>query len=521
MATQTHLDGALDVEAFTAGARRLARSLKAPAPDGWLPLYQRGLIAAQVQGDRRALADVAHFGAIRLDTDGHHAEAIAQLEFARSLCGADPSAVALLRSMQGLYEALAGNGVAAQVSVAAAEAAALRARPQRIRLECAVNCAIARCILLLELDSLDDVEALAGRVHRTKFEWQSSGLVSWLIPTMVARGGHVSASQWVRALAALAESGGHPWRAADAAAFRYALDTTDAGRELEAPTAGANYLAAWRIGLARLQRAVRSGGSALHADAGDELQALRTRVHAGFADGFHIVQALLAGGDVHGGQELDLAPPRGVSLLNIGLVLAGAELVAVHGTQSTATTWISWFGRSVSPAVRTALEWPVARDRVEGLLRIRTGDVRGGTAQLRAAIRWCDESGYDVEAGIARLQLAEVLALGEVPAVERRWRRLRATGLATIQQHGLDPVVFAYDATRALAQGRGARTSLLAPREVEVLRLLAEGMTYREAASVLGVQWRTVQTHAYHAYSKLGVGRRVAAVDAARRLGVI
>jgi DNA-binding NarL/FixJ family response regulator len=61
----------------------------------------------------------------------------------------------------------------------------------------------------------------------------------------------------------------------------------------------------------------------------------------------------------------------------------------------------------------------------------------------------------------------------------------------------------------------------LTPREVEVIRLFRDGCSYRDAAAVLGVGWRTVQSHAYNAYRKLGVSSRMAAVSAAARMRLI
>jgi DNA-binding NarL/FixJ family response regulator len=51
----------------------------------------------------------------------------------------------------------------------------------------------------------------------------------------------------------------------------------------------------------------------------------------------------------------------------------------------------------------------------------------------------------------------------------------------------------------------------LTPRELEVLRLLAEGLTNREIAERLVVSPLTVHTHLGSIYSKLGVTSRSAA----------
>ncbi|MDA0160235.1 AAA family ATPase [Solirubrobacter ginsenosidimutans] len=60
----------------------------------------------------------------------------------------------------------------------------------------------------------------------------------------------------------------------------------------------------------------------------------------------------------------------------------------------------------------------------------------------------------------------------------------------------------------------------LTVREVEVLGLLAEGLTNRQIASRLFISQKTVGAHMAHIYAKLGVHSRVEAAGRARQLGV-
>jgi LuxR family maltose regulon positive regulatory protein len=60
----------------------------------------------------------------------------------------------------------------------------------------------------------------------------------------------------------------------------------------------------------------------------------------------------------------------------------------------------------------------------------------------------------------------------------------------------------------------------LTEREVEVLRLLAAGLTAREVAERLFVTFNTVHSHVRTIYRKLGIGSRSEAVARARELGV-
>jgi DNA-binding NarL/FixJ family response regulator len=75
-------------------------------------------------------------------------------------------------------------------------------------------------------------------------------------------------------------------------------------------------------------------------------------------------------------------------------------------------------------------------------------------------------------------------------------------------------------ATRLLGQVRAPADSLSA-RELEVLRLIAQGSTNREAARTLFISEATVKSHVLHIYAKLGVNDRAAAVAVAFRRGLL
>ncbi|HSO68461.1 MAG TPA: response regulator transcription factor [Arachnia sp.] len=61
----------------------------------------------------------------------------------------------------------------------------------------------------------------------------------------------------------------------------------------------------------------------------------------------------------------------------------------------------------------------------------------------------------------------------------------------------------------------------LSARELDVLRLVEEGVTNRGIAKRLFISEGTVKTHLVHAYAKLGAESRTAAVAAARRHGLL
>jgi LuxR family maltose regulon positive regulatory protein len=61
----------------------------------------------------------------------------------------------------------------------------------------------------------------------------------------------------------------------------------------------------------------------------------------------------------------------------------------------------------------------------------------------------------------------------------------------------------------------------LSGRELEVLQLIAEGLSRQEIASQLVLSLNTVKTHARNIYSKLGVNNQMQAVGKARGLGLL
>ena len=65
---------------------------------------------------------------------------------------------------------------------------------------------------------------------------------------------------------------------------------------------------------------------------------------------------------------------------------------------------------------------------------------------------------------------------------------------------------------------RGQRTT---PRELEILRLLAEGKTNKEIAMLLGITARTVETHRSKIMLKLGLHSLAELIHYAMRNGIV
>jgi DNA-binding NarL/FixJ family response regulator len=83
----------------------------------------------------------------------------------------------------------------------------------------------------------------------------------------------------------------------------------------------------------------------------------------------------------------------------------------------------------------------------------------------------------------------------------------------------LSPTIGAKLASHAVRTRRD--TSLLTPRELAVLRLVAAGQSNRQIAESLGITERTVKFHVTAIFNKLGADNRAQAVALAGRRGLL
>jgi DNA-binding NarL/FixJ family response regulator len=93
--------------------------------------------------------------------------------------------------------------------------------------------------------------------------------------------------------------------------------------------------------------------------------------------------------------------------------------------------------------------------------------------------------------------------------------------VAAIARAHAGETVLNADLSRRVIDTMRTRRAGLSEREVEVLRLVAAGRSNKDAARELFISEATVKTHLYHAFGKLGVESRTAAVAAARTAGLL
>jgi ATP/maltotriose-dependent transcriptional regulator MalT len=156
-------------------------------------------------------------------------------------------------------------------------------------------------------------------------------------------------------------------------------------------------------------------------------------------------------------------------------------------------------------------------DLAEGTLAAARADHERARTLLEDAVDGFEASGAPFEAARARIELATSLAaLGREEAA----RQEASAALASLVELGAGPE--AARARRLLAASAGdASLPQLTPREREVLRLLAEGLTNRRIAGHLVVSEHTVHRHVANILRKLDLSSRTAAAAHAARAGLL
>lgn len=96
--------------------------------------------------------------------------------------------------------------------------------------------------------------------------------------------------------------------------------------------------------------------------------------------------------------------------------------------------------------------------------------------------------------------------------------------LGTIQPYYVQEILGAFESsrhTKGTADDLTAQIEPLTDREMDVLRLMAEGLKYEEIANQLYISLNTVRSHVKSIYGKLGVNNRTKAIDMAHQLHLL
>jgi ATP/maltotriose-dependent transcriptional regulator MalT len=217
--------------------------------------------------------------------------------------------------------------------------------------------------------------------------------------------------------------------------------------------------------------------------------------------------------------ELQYLGPVAVARLEASLLgslpvdkAADAAAATLRLAQERGTPWLTgelhvWLARAGHPV---EVSTPVAEPwRLE-----LTGDNHAAAEAWRLigcpcegamALAWAEGGGGEDDA--RRAAVEELQRLGAHQAATMAARRLRTDGVRGVP--------------RGARRETLSNPSRLTRRELEVVHLMADGLTNPEVAARLFVSVKTVEHHVGAVLSKLGARNRAAAVGEARRLGYV
>jgi LuxR family transcriptional regulator, maltose regulon positive regulatory protein len=172
--------------------------------------------------------------------------------------------------------------------------------------------------------------------------------------------------------------------------------------------------------------------------------------------------------------------------------------------------------RAIAAAVDTGPLW-AAVDLAEGRRAMAAGEHERARAHLEDAVDRLTRGGAPLEAATARVALARTLQeLGRHQAA----RREADLALQALGPHDT-PDRAAATRLRAALDADGGTDRPLTPRQVEVLRLVARGLSDQQIADALVLSPHTVHRHLANIYVRLGCSTRAEAVASSGRLGLL
>jgi DNA-binding NarL/FixJ family response regulator len=203
--------------------------------------------------------------------------------------------------------------------------------------------------------------------------------------------------------------------------------------------------------------------------------------------------------------RLVLADDHFVVRTGLRAMLESDPDIEIVGEAATGSEAIELVGQTLPDLVLMDLRMPDG-DGVEATKRLR---------ELHPTTEVLVLTTYDTDADI--LRAIEAGATGYLLKDATRDELLRATRLAAAGETALAPSVASRLVDRVRDPGAGA----LSPRELQILELVAKGLTNREIGARLYISEATVKTHMIHVFSKLGVEDRTHAVSEAVTRGII
>lgn len=488
----------------------------------WREIVDNGFREARAQSDATGFVMMVQLICQILDGAGRMEDGLAEIDHALSFAAQSADVTVVLLALKASMQAAMGRQDHARTSLEAGGRLLAKASE-----EANLRYRVFRKVALwqhFEDEPGETAFALVAECAAHQLDRDRTFLVSWYIPWLASIGDRRTAHPLIREFRYEAAAAGSVWRLSDATAFHLwdayfgdeAFDRAEDGIDRR------NALAVWRSEGVRLRDAVlRLDEAAIDASL-HKLQRARRRLGAadvGTVEQFEAAAAIGRGSlEEPGAVEV----PETATLAGLGALLAQAEAIAYRGSQHAAGEWLECLERLLPPAALTSMVWPVARPRIYGLLALRAGDVRRARNLLTKAVEWTSARGFAVEHALSRLQLGELCATAEVNVPDRTWKAHRREGGAALRERGYDPLPHVYAVAHSLTlSSRNRLVDRLTRREVQVLGQLADRKTYEQVAETLGIKRSSVQTLAHRVYQKLGVSGKEAAIQEAKRLGVL
>ena len=200
-----------------------------------------------------------------------------------------------------------------------------------------------------------------------------------------------------------------------------------------------------------------------------------------------------------------LADDHVVVRAGLRAMLEGNADIRIVGEAANGTEAVALAGRLVPDVVLMDLRMP----ETDGVTA--TATIRKGHPEVHVLVL----TTYDTDADI--LRAVEAGATGYLLKDATRDDVLRAVRSAAVGESALAPRI----ASRLMGRMRAPAEPALSSREIEVLGLVARGLTNKDIARALHLSEATVKTHLLHIFAKLGVDDRTEAVTVAAERGIL
>jgi len=143
-----------------------------------------------------------------------------------------------------------------------------------------------------------------------------------------------------------------------------------------------------------------------------------------------------------------------------------------------------------------------------GLAAAALGRLDAAAADLQTAASICDANGARGYAVQARVELAAALGRRQAPGDLSLAQTVLDAVAGEAEQLGMVPFTRRIEQLQARLPATAAARSPLSPRELEVARLVARGLTNKQIGETLYVSERTAENHVQHILVKLGFSNR-------------